>query len=152
MRGAGAFGIRCGELARSRESDWLSLVKILIRRHSSSQTWAPLPALSPCPLRTWARTASAMRKSMMTISCCCSTATTTTTGWCRHRSQRPCRDGRGRLRLERRSAGLCGGGGTGGGAHMRTEPYEHLLQSSCCLSQTAVSSLVLAVYIDLGWS
>ena len=28
--GAGAFGIRCGELARSRESDWLSLVKILI--------------------------------------------------------------------------------------------------------------------------
>ena len=30
MRGAGAFGIRCGELARSRESDWLSLVKILI--------------------------------------------------------------------------------------------------------------------------
>ena len=46
-----------------------------------------------------------------------------------------CRDGRGRLRLERRSAGLCGGGGTGGGAHMRTEPYEHLLQSSCCLFQ-----------------
>ena len=26
-----AFGIRCGELARSRKSDWLSLVKILIR-------------------------------------------------------------------------------------------------------------------------
>ena len=31
MRGAGAFEIRCGELARSRESDWLSLVKILIQ-------------------------------------------------------------------------------------------------------------------------
>ena len=30
MRGAGAFGIRCGKLARSRESDWLSLVEILI--------------------------------------------------------------------------------------------------------------------------
>ena len=30
VRGAGAFSIRCGELARSRESDWLSLVKILI--------------------------------------------------------------------------------------------------------------------------
>ena len=31
VRGAGAFEIRCGELARSRESDWLSLVEILIR-------------------------------------------------------------------------------------------------------------------------
>ena len=30
MRGAGAFEIRCGVLARSRESDRLSLVKILI--------------------------------------------------------------------------------------------------------------------------
>ena len=31
VRGAGASRIRCGKLARSRESDWLSLVKILIR-------------------------------------------------------------------------------------------------------------------------
>ena len=30
VRGAGAFSIRCGKLAQLRESDWLSLVKILM--------------------------------------------------------------------------------------------------------------------------
>ena len=36
VRGAGAFKIRCGELARSRESDWLYLVKILILLSNSN--------------------------------------------------------------------------------------------------------------------
>ena len=82
-------------------------------------------------------------------------------GWCRHRLQRPCRNGRGRLRLKRQSPGLCrcvvvvvlavglmwfgwtrrGQGDRGG----------RLLSTFGALSPS-VSTLVLAVYIDLGWS
>ena len=43
VRGAGAFEIRCGELARSRESDWLYLVKILILSISASGFRARAP-------------------------------------------------------------------------------------------------------------
>ena len=61
VRGAGAFKIRCGELARSRESDWLYLVKILIQGPAS------MHAQAKCVPPVWipkaaARTAAPQKK------------------------------------------------------------------------------------------
>ena len=83
VRGAGAFRIRCGELARSRDSDWLSIVKILIEagrwsycfvNHQNTCTVvarvrgaAPLPASKPCPRAGHASTSGRSNRSRWCI-------------------------------------------------------------------------------------
>ena len=74
MRGAGAFGIRCGELARSRESDWLSLVKILIL--FLARVLRIAPQLCLVERRAWdfschASTALSCARARRTHSTCC---------------------------------------------------------------------------------